>query len=72
MDTRGRKKRRVEDVCSQDDFVDLEGSESDDVVCSQYVNDDSFGNKSSSDVEMFSVVSYIFNLFISVNLFYIF
>jgi len=72
METRGRKKRRVEDVCSQDEFVDLEGSQSDDVVCSQYANDDSFLNKSSSDVELFSVVSYIFNLFVSVDLFYIF
>ncbi|OQU92436.1 hypothetical protein SORBI_3001G343766 [Sorghum bicolor] len=57
METRGRKKRRVEDVCSQDEFVDLEGSQSDDVVCSQYANDDSFLNKSSSDVELFSVDS---------------
>ena len=27
-------------------------------MCSQYVNDDSFGDKSSSDVEMLSEVSF--------------
>ena len=58
MDTRGRKKRRVAGFSSEADFVDLEDSQSDDVMCSQYVNDDSFGDKSSSDVEMLSEVSF--------------
>ena len=58
MDTSGRKKRRVAGLCSEDDFVDLEDSQSDDVMCSQFVNDDSFGDKSSSDVEMLSEVSF--------------
>ena len=71
MDTRGRKKRRVAGLCSEDDFVDLEDSQSDDVMCSQYVNDDSFGDKSSSDVEMLSEVSF-FYLFSCIILFYIF
>ena len=71
MDTRGRKKRRVAGLYSEDDFVDLEDSQSDDVMCSQYVNDDSFGDKSSSDVEMLSEVSF-FYLFSCIILFYIF
>ena len=71
MDTRGRKKRRVAGLCSEDDFIDLEDSQSDDVMCSQYVNDDSFGDKSSSDVEMLSEVSF-FYLFSFILLFYIF
>ena len=58
MDTSGRKKRRVAGFSSEADFVDLEDSQSDDVMCSQYVNDDSFGDKSSSDVEMLSEVSF--------------
>ena len=52
------KKRRVAGFSSKADFVDLEDSQSDDVMCSQYVNDDSFGDKSSSDVEMLSEVSF--------------
>ena len=60
MDTRGQKKRRVAGLCSEDDFIDLEDSQSDDVMCSQYVNDDSFGDKSSSDVEMLSEVSFFY------------
>ena len=71
MDTRGQKKRRVAGLCSEDDFIDLEDSQSDDVMCSQYVNDDSFGDKSSSDVEMLSEVSF-FYLFSCIILFYIF
>jgi len=71
MDTRGQKKRRVAGLCSEDDFIDLEDSQSDDVMCSQYVNDDSFGDKSSSDVEMLSEVSF-FYLFSCILLFYIF
>ena len=71
MDTRGRKKRRVAGLYFEDDFVDLEDSQSDDVMCSQYVNDDSFGDKSSSDVEMLSEVSF-FYLFSCILLFYIF
>ena len=65
------KKRRVAGLCSEDDFIDLEDSQSDDVMCSQYVNDDSFGDKSSSDVEMLSEVSF-FYLFSCILLFYIF
>ena len=65
------KKRRVVGLCFEDDFVDLEDSQSDDVMCSQYVNDDSFGDKSSSDVEMLSEVSF-FYLFSCILLFYIF
>ncbi|CAD6202770.1 unnamed protein product [Miscanthus lutarioriparius] len=40
MDTRGRKKRRVAGFSSETDFVDLEDSQSDNVMYSQYVNDD--------------------------------
>ena len=42
MDTRGRKKHRVAGFSSETDFVDLEDSQSDDAMYSQYVNDDSF------------------------------
>jgi len=58
MDTRGQKKRRVAGFSSEADFVDFGDSQSDDVMCSQYVNDDSFGDKSSSDVELLSEVSF--------------
>jgi hypothetical protein len=60
MATRARRKRRVGGLPSNDDFVDLEVSESDEVMCSQYVDNDFYDDKSSSDDEMLSDVSSFF------------
>lgn len=69
METRARKKRRVTNVSSQDDFVDLENSQSDDVMCSQFVDDDVYHDKSSSDVELLSEVCF-FSFFFLFCLYY--
>jgi len=54
MDTRSRKKRRVVDFSSQDDQDDHADSQSEDLMCGQFYDDDAFIDKSSSDVDMFS------------------
>ena len=58
MDTRSRKKRRVVDFSSQDDLDDHADSQSEDLMCGQFYDDDAFIDKSSSDVDMFSEVSF--------------
>lgn len=77
MDRRPRKRRRRADVSIDDDFIELESSQSEDVMCSQFVDDDPHADKSSSDVEILSDVSFSFFcyfllesfLFFSCNLF---
>lgn len=59
MDTRTRKRRWVVDLSSQDDLDDPVDSESEDLMCGQFY-DDAFVDKSSSDVEMFSEVSFFY------------
>ena len=60
MDTRTRKRRRVVDLSSQDDLDDQVDSESEDVMCGQFYDDDAFVDKSGSDVEMVSEVSFFY------------
>lgn len=57
MDLRLRKRRRVLDVTFDDEIDDLEDSESEDVMCSQFVNDNVFHDKSCLDDDMLSEVS---------------
>ena len=59
MDTRTRKRRRVVDLSSQDDLDDQVDSQSEDLMCGQFYDDDAFVDKSSSDVEMFSEASFL-------------
>ena len=61
MDTRSRKKCRVVDFSSQDDHAD---SQSEDLMCGQFYDDDAFIDKSSSDVDMFSEVSFFIIMFL--------
>jgi hypothetical protein len=65
MDIRTRKRRRVVDLSSEDDLDDPVDSESEDVMCGQFYDDDAFVDKSSSDVEMFSEVSFFIMIFFS-------
>jgi len=57
MDLRLRKRRRVLDVTFDDKIDDLEDSESEDVMFSQFVNDNVFHDKSYLDDDMLSEVS---------------
>lgn len=57
MDPRLRKRRQVLDVSSDDEIDDLEDSENEDVMCSQFVKDDVFHDKSCSNDDMLSEVS---------------
>lgn len=59
METRDRKKHRVDGVCSQDDFFGLDSSQSEDVVCSLYVVVDSSDDKSNSNVPTCDEVGYV-------------
>lgn len=65
MDTRTRKRHRVVDLSSQDDLDDPVDSESEDLMCGQFYDNDAFVDKSSSDVEMFSEVSFFIMIFFS-------
>jgi hypothetical protein len=57
MDLRLRKRRRVLDVTFDDKIDDLEDSESEDVMFSEFVNDNVFHDKSYLDDDMLSEVS---------------
>jgi hypothetical protein len=59
MDTRGTKRRRDVDLSSEDEFDDIEDTGSEDVMCSQYVYNDVFHDKSSNDDDMLSEVCFI-------------
>jgi hypothetical protein len=60
MDTRGIKRRRNVDLSSEDEFDDIEDTDSEDVMCSQYVYNDVFHDKSSDDDDdMLSQVCFI-------------
>lgn len=58
METRRRKRRHVVDSSSEDEFIELDGSESDDVMCSQPFDDEVPGDRENSDNEILSDVSF--------------
>lgn len=72
MDTRTRKRRWVVDLSSQDDLDDQVDSQSEDLMCGQFYDDDAFVDKSSSDVEMFSEVSFFIMIFFGFSIWLVF
>jgi len=68
MDLRLRKRRRVLDVTFDDKIDDLEDSESEDVMFSQFVNDNVFHDKSCLDDDMlFELVYFYFLIFLGLS-----
>jgi len=54
METRSRKRRAVVDCSSEDDFIELDGSESDDIMCSQAFDVEVPGVQENSDDKILS------------------